>query len=192
MDKRAHNFKNKVGARYGRLLVISFVGVVNRKSIWRCLCDCGISKSYVAGSLSTGRTKSCGCLSRETTAEFNRKTKTKVSYCTFSSVWQSYKKGAKDRQYEFSLEKDSFYTLTQGNCYYCGLKPLQERKSRNKDKKNNFFYNGIDRKDNDLGYTLDNCVSCCKHCNRMKMTQSESEFFDRIKLIYQKHCTACT
>lgn len=32
----------------------------------------------------------------------------------------------------------------------------------------NYFYNGIDRKDNDIGYVIENCVSCCDECNKAK------------------------
>lgn len=194
--QRARNFKDRVGMRFGRLTAIAFAGIkttvtpnvkhLNNKSVWLCRCDCGVEKEYIAGSLAAKRTRSCGCLSRETTAAFNKKIKTKVSYCTFSAVWQSYKKGALDRNYEFSLSKDDFLSLTQGNCYYCGIEPKQERKSRNADKLNSFFYNGIDRIDNNIGYVLNNCVSCCKHCNRMKRDQSIEAFSSRIKILYER------
>lgn len=31
-----------------------------------------------------------------------------------------------------------------------------------------YFYNGIDRLDNTKGYTPENSVACCKHCNSLK------------------------
>jgi 5-methylcytosine-specific restriction endonuclease McrA len=31
-----------------------------------------------------------------------------------------------------------------------------------------FLYSGIDRKDNEKGYTEENCVPCCKRCNGIK------------------------
>ncbi len=39
-----------------------------------------------------------------------------------------------------------------------------------------FVYNGIDRLDNALGYTLDNCVPCCKRCNQAKNNMGLKEF----------------
>ena len=39
-----------------------------------------------------------------------------------------------------------------------------------------FIYNGIDRKNNDMGYRLDNCVSCCTLCNRRKGGMEYAEF----------------
>lgn len=33
----------------------------HRKTMWRCLCDCGQETTALAGSLLSGNTKSCGC-----------------------------------------------------------------------------------------------------------------------------------
>lgn len=54
------------GERYGRLLVIEERGINNLgKRTFLCRCDCGMELVVVAGSLRSGNTKSCGCLSRE-------------------------------------------------------------------------------------------------------------------------------
>ena len=37
--------------------------------------------------------------------------------------------------------------------------------------------------DNTLGYTEDNCVTCCKICNRMKDTLTVEDFKEHIKTI---------
>jgi 5-methylcytosine-specific restriction endonuclease McrA len=37
-------------------------------------------------------------------------------------------------------------------------------------------HNGIDRKNNSLEYTLENCVPCCRQCNFAKQGLSEIEF----------------
>ena len=47
-----------------------------------------------------------------------------------------------------------------------------------------FYYNGIDRKDNFLGYTLSNVVTCCKKCNFLKRDMSYIDFINYIKQIY--------
>jgi hypothetical protein len=57
----------KIGAVYGRLRVISRVDQPG-KSVWTCLCECGVSKPIKGEYLTGGATKSCGCLRRETTA----------------------------------------------------------------------------------------------------------------------------
>ena len=52
--------------RYGRLVTIQCVGrSKNRNKLWECQCDCGNKIVLPTGSLSTGNTKSCGCLAKE-------------------------------------------------------------------------------------------------------------------------------
>ncbi len=45
-------------------------------------------------------------------------------------------------------------------------------------------YNGIDRKNSTLGYTMDNCVTCCGSCNIMKNKFTEEEFISKVISIY--------
>lgn len=190
--KRANGFKNRVGEKYGRLTVTEYAGSevvatapkIKYKSLWKATCTCGKSV-IVRGNSLTSKTRSCGCLSRETTAAFNKRTKTKMSYDTFSAVWQSYKKGAKDRKLSFNLNKDEFYALTQGNCHYCGAAPAQVRKPRVKNKLASFIYNGIDRVDSALGYSVENCVTCCGRCNKMKLDLPLSVFVGHLLRIIQ-------
>ena len=68
--------KNIIGKRYGRLTVLyrtnvpdTVKPVAKPKSYWKCLCDCGNTTVVSTSSLSTGRTQSCGCLSREKASE---------------------------------------------------------------------------------------------------------------------------
>jgi hypothetical protein len=53
--------KDRLGLRYGRLVVIGSIHVRGLGTGWECLCDCG-QKTYAAGNnLETGNTTSCGC-----------------------------------------------------------------------------------------------------------------------------------
>lgn len=188
-DKRAFNFINLVGKKFNLLTVIEFKGYIlnknnKRRVVYLTKCDCGNQLLVRGNDLKTNSIKSCSCHKRKQTILFNKTTKTKVAYNTFSAVWQSYKKGAKDRGLEYNLSKKIFYDLTQGNCYYCGTAPKQERKPRCKGKLNSYIYNGIDRKDSVLGYTVENCVPCCGICNKMKSSLSISDFIEKIEKIY--------
>lgn len=63
------------GLRFGRWLVVSedVDGAVSGAPVrWLCKCDCGTERS-VSGNNLRGGSKSCGCLSRDTTATRNRK-----------------------------------------------------------------------------------------------------------------------
>ena len=44
----------------------------------------------------------------------------------------------------------------------------------------------VDRLNNNLGYTIENCVSCCAWCNRSKNTHTTKEFYSWITQIYNK------
>lgn len=52
------------GQRIGRWTVLAR-RQRGRRTYWECRCDCGQNKSVDQGSLRSGRTRSCGCLSRE-------------------------------------------------------------------------------------------------------------------------------
>lgn len=55
-----------VGHRYGRLVVLGFVGLKTDRPVWRTLCDCGNEAEVCSQELRRGDTKSCGCLKKET------------------------------------------------------------------------------------------------------------------------------
>lgn len=62
--------RNISGKRFGRLVALSIsYQAKNEGTVWLCQCDCGKLVSVVIGSLSTGRTKSCGCLKSDVTRE---------------------------------------------------------------------------------------------------------------------------
>ena len=95
---------------------------------------------------------------------------------------------ANKRGYSFELTLDEISNLSQQVCTYCGKEPEQFLSSFP-----NFIYNGIDRVDNTKGYEIENCVTCCKLCNRMKDTLSLDEFKNHIAkvVLYQKELKSC-
>jgi hypothetical protein len=58
-----------VGQRFERLVVLEFVGSDKNSTLWKVSCDCTGTKIVRGASLKTGRTRSCGCLSREITTK---------------------------------------------------------------------------------------------------------------------------
>src|SRR5208282_3744259 len=56
----------RVGSVYGSLTVVSWLGVHRvsgcNRGMWLCQCTCGNNVTVASGSLTTGNTKSCGCL----------------------------------------------------------------------------------------------------------------------------------
>lgn len=55
-----------IGKKYGRLTVIEFSNVDKyRKSKYKCLCECGKYTIINKDKLTSGHTKSCGCIKQE-------------------------------------------------------------------------------------------------------------------------------
>jgi hypothetical protein len=55
---------NLTGLRFGRLVVVEY-GTGDDFGRWRCVCDCGTERLVYGRPLRKGMTRSCGCLSRE-------------------------------------------------------------------------------------------------------------------------------
>lgn len=54
-----------IGKRFGKLLVVDSDPKKDKHLMWKCLCDCGNTTSVRGSSLRGNRTKSCGCLQKE-------------------------------------------------------------------------------------------------------------------------------
>ncbi len=67
MKERASeaHLKDLTGNRYGKLVVVSRVSNKGSRTRWLCLCDCGMTVMPHSCSLTSGDTRSCGCI-RET------------------------------------------------------------------------------------------------------------------------------
>ena len=70
---------------------------------------------------------------------------------------------------EFTLTYSQFENQFNNPCIYC----------------NSNDNITIDRIDSSIGYTINNCQSCCNTCNKMKLDMTNNEFLDKIKAIYQ-------
>jgi hypothetical protein len=178
MDK----VEDLTGQKFGRWTVIEIQRIKkNNESrvFWLCKCDCGNTKVVAARTLKSGDSQSCGCLKKERLHDSNTLEEGEAG---FNKVLKNYKRGARDRGLSFELDNDSFRKLTKGNCYYCGEEPKNIGKSLSITA--DYIYNGIDRLNNRIGYTIENSVTCCKRCNMMKMELSIEDFSNRISTIY--------
>lgn len=59
------------GQRFGRLVVVEESHRLNGRIYWWCKCDCGQRVIVRGDSLRSGLTRSCGCIQKEKTREFN-------------------------------------------------------------------------------------------------------------------------
>ena len=76
---KGKTLKDIVGQRFGRLVVLERDFEEEKKhpftnTYWKCQCDCGNIVTVVKSSLTTGATKSCGCLQKEIAAKSLAKT----------------------------------------------------------------------------------------------------------------------
>jgi hypothetical protein len=170
--------KDRAGNKYGRLLVLS--AAPSRRassgrmhSRWTCLCDCKNEIIVASEALAKGHTKSCGCLRKD----FRR-----TPDAPLNVLYAMYRAAAHNAGRVFEIDKEDFRRLTSQNCYYCGAEPSRMKRSRNSAI---YFWNGLDRVDNSVGYVLANVVPCCKICNQAKHTLTQEVFLSWIDTLVQ-------
>lgn len=190
MLKQTKNLKNK---KFGKLTVSNFAGYIKKPNgrqaaIWECICECGKIKILPANTLQSSNTKSCGCLIKER----NKRLKNKgiqnnilpEGVAAMNAYYQSYCYRAKKKNLTFGITKEYFSLLVNQKCHFCGCDPLRQFPTPKKNLSrpyNGFIYiNGLDRLNSSLGYSKENCVTCCEICNKAKRDLSLDEFTDWI------------
>lgn len=181
------------GEKFFRLTVIKITDIYkNDRRYWECKCDCGNTTLAYGSKLRSGELKSCGCLHLE-------RIRKPVGEGQLNRFERSYKNGAKIRNIEYNLETYQFRQIIKQNCHYCNSEPMPRNDLCNSTTRKKYSYkdnssewceqqwvnvNGIDRKDNTIGYNLNNCLPCCINCNKMKLTLGYDEFLKHIEKIY--------
>ena len=188
-------FKDRTGDRHGRLIVISHAGKDHRKKhLWLCTCDCGNSKVVVSDNLSSGKSKSCGCLKVEFLARSGNQYGLSADResALIKVQYSHIKRRNKQLGHIECMPLSTFAKLIKSPCRYCGIgssKEIEDRLNESKSKKRMSDHilkcNGIDRINSDLGYTVDNSTPCCKLCNFAKHTMTEVDFYSWVKRVYE-------
>ena len=86
---------------------------------------------------------------------------------------------------EFSIDAKRFMELwTEGECYYCGNDKgtIPHANNRNRSLKK-LITLGVDRLDPLIGYTNENCVTCCHICNVAKSTLEVNEYIEHCRSV---------
>jgi len=159
------------GKKFGDLIVLekSNKRGSQRQILWKCQHVSGKIIYAAAYDLKIGRVTGNKLKGRSKKAAFNR-------------LYAGYKIGAKNRNLSFSLNLEQFVKLATGDCHYCGNEPCERDLGSN----NKIIHtNGIDRCNNNKGYTLKNCVTCCKICNKMKMDLDYHEFLSHVTNVFE-------
>lgn len=99
-------------------------------------------------------------------------------------ILSTYRGNAKNKGHVFELTAGQTFALFAQDCFYCGAPP--SRTSTHRKHRGAFTYNGIDRLDNNVGYTVDNTVPCCTECNFKKGKQHVKEFTDWVERVAKR------
>lgn len=131
-----------IGERFGNLTVVKKLGYQDKRSVWLCLCDCGNYKSFDRNRLRM--TKSCGCLKGQHGVGMKKHRLYRIFNGMKSRCYNPNATGYKNYGgrgiticYEWLSDYFNFYDWAMSSGYEDGLT--------------------IDRIDNDLGYSPDNC-----------------------------------
>ncbi len=134
-----------IGQKYGRLKVLVLFKVHNKRTLFKCRCDCGNILNVERSNLLTGHSRSCGCLAKETSTTHG------MSHFAEYPIWVSMIQRCHNKN-------SSVYSYYGGR----GITVCQEWK----DSFENFYHDmgerpeglSIERVNNNLSYSKDNCI----------------------------------
>ena len=139
-----------IGEKFTRLTIIAETrsGPKNRLA-YVCLCDCGEQRTVLKENLVTGRQKSCGCLSKELAKKTGERSKTHGMHNTrVYRIWSQMKRRCQ-------IPSNGAYERYGAK----GVTVCEEWQKFENFYKDMGDDNGltIDRINNELGYSKDNC-----------------------------------
>lgn len=157
-------YLERIGMKFNMLTILEISGFKDykgsRKAMCLVRCDCGKEATLLLDTVVSLKQISCGC--------YRKKNKNSA----FRDAYIRYRNGANQRDYLFSLTEQEFLELTQSDCHYCDSPPSILKETYG----DTYVYNGIDRKDNAIGYEFANCLPCCTICNRAKNDMKYDDF----------------
>jgi Zn-finger protein len=107
-------------------------------------------------------------------------------------LYRGKKQAAKIEGWEFELSFESFELLSHDPCKYCGREPSSKfschgkygpKRSCRGNCPPTFYYHGMDRVNNDMGYVAGNSVASCRSCNVGKKNFTVEQFIEHIGLL---------
>jgi len=132
-----------------------------RETVFVYLCSCGEEIHLRKSDIKKVSGKCRNCADKTAAllrGQKNRKEPFRALYTTFC-----YRAKREGKQTVLSFENFLEFTKIK-NCHYCNESVFWAEHNLNQ---NGSSYN-LDRKNNKLGYSTDNCVVCCWRCNESK------------------------
>jgi hypothetical protein len=188
-----------LGQKFGKLTAIERIVRENpekggQRSQWLFKCECGNTRISKASAVVKGFIKSCKkCTEKEYKSAQGARGRNKryePKEASFRAKASNIKAHAKVRNIPWELTLEQASEILKMNCYFSGHAPSNQyntfknrsAKQTLKYEKENvlergeILYNGIDRLNSDLGYTVENSVPCCTFCNIAKNDRPAEEF----------------
>ena len=163
-----------VGQIFGRLTVVEDSKENNRTKL-KCMCDCGVIKDYNISQVTTGQTKSCGCLRKEIQSKIHWKGCGELSGGYFSK----FRCAARNRGREFSITIEFMWELFLKQDRKCALSGVDIYFINGRDnRKSGTSTASIDRIDSSKDYTEDNVQWVHKDINFMKQELTDEKFIN--------------
>lgn len=143
--------KNLIGCEFGRWKVIDYAGPGGSCAMWLCRCQCGSEKSVTSSSLLNGRSKSCGCYLKESARkrQLIHGHNTKKGQSPTYKSWRAMLKRCDDPKQNgyHNYGGKGIGVCDEWRSFECFLRDMGERPD----------CKTLDRIDNSLGYTKENC-----------------------------------
>lgn len=193
---KAHSITDQV---FGKLTAIEKTLHKNhqkggRTTKWLFKCECGNIRISRASAVVKGFVRSCKeCTEKEYKSAQGARGRNKryePKEASFRAKASNIKAHAKVRNIPWELTLEQASEILKMDCYFSGHPPSntyntfknRSAKQTLKYEKENvleqgeIFYNGIDRLNSGLGYTVENSVPCCTFCNIAKNDRPVEDF----------------
>ena len=208
------------GRKFGRWTVLSrgesrITPSGQRKTMWKCCCECGTVRDVDACNLVNGLSQSCGCLQRDNTTmdltkrKYDNNGNLTHKFCPCCKDFIDISLFGKNKRradgyneycnnclkYDAKKRYDHYKHNAKGRklCFNLTLDEFKDITSKPCIYCNGFstYFNntgicGIDRIDSSKGYTIDNVIPCCEMCNKMKSNYDVNDWLNKVKIIAKR------
>lgn len=150
---------------YGDLSILKKLDNDSNKHVYYlCMCKCGNLVSKRLDKLKSAKINLC--------EECKAINESRSVISAINRIYNEYRKSAARRNLAFDIKIEDFILMINSFCHYCGSPPSNKIQT----KSGYFYYCGIDRLNNLIGYVIDNCRASCKQCNFSKYTLTKEDF----------------
>jgi hypothetical protein len=189
--KGVNRSKVVVGHPHGGAQVLKRLeNTLSGSAAYLCRCHCGVEWPVSGTRLTAPKARliqcsKCGHANHLAKIHAVRTKPPGEAACTAVFVQTKYS-CAKKRGLVWEITLEDWKRLTVLACHYCGAAPSNCSEG-GYGRNGSYRYNGLDRVDNGVGYTLENVVPCCKWCNHAKSDSGVVEFLAWACRIALKH-----